>query len=243
MDNFHRRLVASVSVTAALASSILTVSRDKKSEISLEVSSKDSSYRADKMAERIVADIISKEKTTKQVYFANEQVDTMKDVSMPQTFLSNNRHSSTTAEDISNIWGLSISQAAINLKETTQKLTRSALMTLAQRYRADQMFDFFSIHGTMSTNTMDARCQLIHDENYCKVFGNKQLFVESYPIKKKSDCHLGLDRFVKEFGSPENMTHDDTQEQIGKYTDFQRVMRKYEIKGPITETKRLNQMQ
>ena len=49
------------------------------------------------MAARIVADKISKEKTTQQVSFADEQVDTMDDVSMPQTFLSKNRHSSTTA--------------------------------------------------------------------------------------------------------------------------------------------------
>ena len=41
------------------------------------------------MEAQILAEIISKEKTTKKVYFANEQVDTMKDVSMP--FLSENK--------------------------------------------------------------------------------------------------------------------------------------------------------
>ena len=34
------------------------------------------------MAARIVADIISKEKTTQEVSFAEEQVDTMEDVSI-----------------------------------------------------------------------------------------------------------------------------------------------------------------
>ena len=61
------------------------------------------------MAARIVADIISKEKTTQQVSFYDEQVDTMQDVSMPRTFLSKNRHSITTSEDLSERWGLSIS--------------------------------------------------------------------------------------------------------------------------------------
>ena len=61
----------------------------------------------------------------------------MKDVSMPQTFLSKNRYSSMTAEDLSEIWGLSISQAELTLKATTQKLTRSAIMALARRYRVD----------------------------------------------------------------------------------------------------------
>ena len=64
------------------------------------------------------------------------------------------------------------------------------------------MFDVRRIHGTMSTNTMDAICQSINDKKYCQVFGNKQFFVEAYPIKKKSNCHLGLDKFVKEYGAP-----------------------------------------
>ena len=97
MNEFHRRLVAGVAVTATHASAILTVNRDNKREISLAiiskdkkreislavrskdrkreillaVSSKDRKYRADRMSERIVADIIPKEKTTQQVSFAN----------------------------------------------------------------------------------------------------------------------------------------------------------------------------
>ena len=95
----------------------------------------------------------------------------------------------------------------------TQKLTRSAIMPLARRYKADQMFDVHRIHRTMSTNTMDVRCQLIHDKKYCQVFGKKQLFVEAYTIKKKSDCHLVLDKFVKEYGALDKMTHDGAQEK------------------------------
>ena len=60
MDDFHRCLVADISVAAKIASAILTVNRDKKREISLVVSSKDRKYRADRMAAQIVADIISK---------------------------------------------------------------------------------------------------------------------------------------------------------------------------------------
>ena len=71
MDDFHRRLVAGVDVTAIDASAIFTVNRDKKREILQAVSSKDRKYRYDRMAARIVEDIISKEKTTQKVYFAN----------------------------------------------------------------------------------------------------------------------------------------------------------------------------
>ena len=119
------------------------------------------------MEARIVADIISKENTTQQVYFADEQVDNMKDDSMPQTFLSKNRHSSTTSEDLSEIWGIIISQATLTLKATTQKLTRSAIIPPSRRYRSERMFDVRRIHETMSTNTMDDRCQSIHNGMYC----------------------------------------------------------------------------
>ena len=161
----------------------MTVNRDKKRAISLAVSIKDRKYRSERMSARIVADKISKEKTTQQVSFADEQVDTMKDFRIPRMLLSESIHSSTTAEDLSYRWGLSISQATITLKATTQKLTKSAIMSLAQRYRADRMFDVRGIHGIMSTDTMDTRCQSIHDEKHCQLFGNKQLFVEAYSIK------------------------------------------------------------
>ena len=81
------------------------------------------------------------------------------------------------------------------------------------------MFDIRRIHGTISTYTMDDICQSIHDEKYCQVFGNKKFFVEAYPIKKKSDCYLGLDKFVKEYGSLDKMTYNGAQEQIGRKTE------------------------
>ena len=98
----------------------------------------------------------------------------------------------------------------------TKKLTRSAIMPLTRRYRADRMFDVRRIYGTMSTKTMDTRCQSINDEKYCQVFGNKQFFVEEYPIKKKYDFLLILDKFVKKYGAPDKMTYDGAQEQIGR---------------------------
>ena len=104
----------------------------------------------------------------------------MQDVSMPQKFLSKNRYSSTTSEDLSERWGLSISQAALTLKEMTQQLTRYAIMSLTRRYRAYQMFNVTRIYGTMSNNTVNVKCQYINDEKYCQVFGNKQLFLEVF---------------------------------------------------------------
>ena len=38
--------------------------------------------------------------------------------------------------------------------------------------------------------------------------------MEAYTIKKKSDCHLVLDKFLKKYGVPDNMTYDGAQERI-----------------------------
>ena len=88
MDDFHRHLLAGVAVTATRASDILTVNRKKKREISLAVSIKDRKYISDRMVAQIVADILSKEKTTQQLSSADEHVDNMQDVSVTRTFLS-----------------------------------------------------------------------------------------------------------------------------------------------------------
>ena len=97
-------------------------------------------------------------------------------------------------------------------------------MPLARRYIVDRMFNVCRIYGTMYTDTMDSICHSIHNKKYFQLFGNKQFFVEAYPIKKKSDCHLGLYKFVKEYGAPDKTTYNGAQEQIIIKTELQRVI-------------------
>ena len=89
----------------------------------------------------------------------------------------------------------------------------SAVIPLARRYREDRMFEVKRLHGVMSTDTMDERCRSIHKEVYLQVFGNKQFFVEAYPIPKNSDFHKGLERFVQEYGAPDKLIYDGAPEQ------------------------------
>ena len=158
-----------------------------------------------------------------------------------RTFISKDRHSSMTPEDLSERWCISVAQATLTLKATTRKLVRSALMPLARRYRVDRMFEVNRIRGKMATDTMDARCNSIHGERYCQVFGNKDFFVEAYPIDKKSDCHEPLDKFIKQYGVPDCMIYDGSKEQNGKNTEFQRIIHKYDIPTKTSEKQRANQ--
>ena len=70
-----------------------------------------------------------------------EQADILTDTGLPRIFLSSKWHSSTTLEYLSKRWGLSLAQATLTLKATTQKLVRSAVMPLTRRYRADHIID------------------------------------------------------------------------------------------------------
>jgi hypothetical protein len=252
MDNFNRRMISNVRVTeeGALRGHILK--RKRKQEIASAATAVDKVDRiriqsaldsSEKEAARIVSSIVSPGSDTDRVVDPNlsEQVDVLQDVRLPRMFLLLERHSSTTPEDLSERWGLSLAQATLTLKATTQKLVRSALMPLARRYWADRMFDVPRVHGMMSTDTMDARCKSIHEEQYLQVFGNKKFFVKAYPIKKKLDCHEGLDEFIRTYGAMEKLVYDGAPEQIGRKSNFQAVMRKYDIKGRVAEKGHSNQ--
>ena len=74
-------------------------------------------------------------------------------------------------------------------------------MPLRRRYRSDRMFGVKQLKYIMATDTLDSRVKSIHGQQYCQVFGNKDFFVEAYPIEKRLDCQEALDRFVRDYGA------------------------------------------
>jgi len=59
----------------------------------------------------------------------------------PKTFISTERHSNISPEDLSETWGISVEQAKMTLDATTQRHGRSAIMPLSRRYRLDRMYE------------------------------------------------------------------------------------------------------
>ena len=91
-------------------------------------------------------------------------------IKVQNTFLLSERHTNTTAEYLSKIWSISVAQAELTLKSTTQRLKRSALMTFIRRYRANRMFGVKQLNCMMETDTLDARVKSIHGQQYFQVF-------------------------------------------------------------------------
>ena len=58
---------------------------------------------------------------------------------------------------------------------------------------------------------MHAKVKSIHGNYYWQVFGNKEFFVEAYPMENQSDCHEALGKFVKDYGAPDSMINYGAQ--------------------------------
>ena len=229
-QQFNSRLIASVRITADQADNMTRQHNQRKREIAEIIRKGNEKPANNKKSVTFEEDMTVPDAPINPATFETTG-----------TFISSERHSNTTAEDLSERWSISVAQAAMTLKATTQRLKRSALMPLSRRYRADRMFGVKRLHCMMSTDTLDARVKSIHGQKYCQVFGNKDFFVEAYPIEKKSDCHEALDTFVKQYGAPDSMIYDGAPEQVGPHTKFQHNMRKYDIDGHTAETKRSEQ--
>ena len=230
-QEFNKRLVASVRVSGTQANEMEGNNRDEMRRVAELVTNE----RIDEMIHN------DKQERKKADDTVPEPPQHPAEFKQPGTFISSERHSNTTPEDLSERWSISVAQAKLTLAATTQRLKRSAVMPLSRRYRADRMFGVKRLDCIMSTDTMHAKNTSVHGEKYCQVFGTKEFFVEAYPIAKKSDCHEALERFIRDYGAPDTLVYDGAQEQVGPKTEFQAKVRKYGIKGHTTEKERSNQ--
>ena len=162
------------------------------------------------------------------------------DVPLPKTFATSKRHTGVTAQELSERWLIGLAQAHETIKVTTQNCTRSAVLPLSRRYRADRVYEKPLLRGDFYTDTMDGRNKSIQGNRYAQVFANKDFFAYSYPLATKSGAGDALRQFINEFGRPEKLTYDGSQEQCGRKTEFMKNVKKYSINHHTTEPYRPN---
>ena len=75
--------------------------------------------------------------------------DVPSDVPTRRTFVSNERHTQVSPEELSDRWCIGLAQAKNTIKITTQKGVRSAILPLSRRYRAEcsSVRYFAVLHG------------------------------------------------------------------------------------------------
>ena len=166
--------------------------------------------------------------------------DNTQDVPLPRTFASGKRHTDVSAQELSERWFIGIAQAKDTIRVTTQNYTRSAILPLSRRYRADRVFEKPLLRGDFYTDTMDGRCKSLNGNRYAQIMANKDFFAVAYPMTNKSGAGDSLRQFINEYGRPEKLTFDGSQEQCGKKTEFMQNVRKYSINYHVTEPYRPN---
>jgi hypothetical protein len=144
-------------------------------------------------------------------------------------------------ESLSERWQIGLEVAKETIRRTTQRLSRSAVMPLARRYRADRQFQTKRLDGKWATDTMDGRVKSLDGNQYGQVSSNGTFFAEIYPMATKKDAGLALKAFVLELEVPEHLTIDGSKEQTNPGTDFMKCCRKNDIKVHRTEPERANQ--
>jgi hypothetical protein len=163
------------------------------------------------------------------------------DVPTRKTFLSKERHSQVSPEELADRWCIRLTQAKNTIEVTTQTSARSALMPAGQRYRADRVFERPLLRGHFYTDTtMDGRVKSLDGIKYAQVFASKEFFAVAYPMESKSSAGDGLRQFVHDYGRPEKLTFDGSREQYGKKTEFMKNVRKYSVDHHVTEPERPN---
>ena len=167
-----------------------------------------------------------------------ERIRNVSQVDVPRirTFVSNKRHSAVSAEELSERWHIGLKQANDTLSVTTQKFTRSAVLPLSRRYRSDRNFYRRHLNHDFSADLYLGRHKSINGNVAAYVFTHKCGFAQAYPQRSKQSAELAesLRRFTMDWGIPRKLTVDGALEQVGPQSEFQQLVRKYDISMHIS---------
>ena len=154
-----------------------------------------------------------------------------------RTIVSSEQHLSITPETLSEQWNIGHEQASATLCKTRQRGTRSAILPLARRYRADLHHCAQDLNGRFATDTIYADVKSLENKRYAQVYTHKNGFSAIYPIERLTGDSIGetLNNFTHEFSAPDWLVHDGAAAQTRANTRFQRMMKKYDILSHVSE--------
>ena len=160
-----------------------------------------------------------------------------------RTFISGNRHPNVTPFSLAERFGIGLRQAQATMIATTQRGTRSAILPIARRYRADRMYQCRRLQGKFATDTLYSKCKSLRSNIAAQIYSHKCGFKAIYPLQKANGEQVGqsLKDFIHDYGAPEHITFDGAMVQVGRNTPFVHTLRKYEIKHHVSSPRRPNE--
>lgn len=160
-----------------------------------------------------------------------------------RTFVSGDRHAKLTADLLADRFCIGPERAKATLKATTQRGTRSAILPLSRRYKADRMFNVRRLAGKFATDTLWATTKSIHGHVASQVYSHKCGFNAVYNIRAATGEEIGFTArdFIHDFGAPEHLTSDGAMAQTGPNTLFTKTIRRAEIHHRVSAPRRPNE--
>ena len=84
------------------------------------------------------------------------------------------------------LWFLLSALVKDTLKATIQRDTRSALMLISKRYRADRMFQVKRLNGKFATDTLFSDEKFLLQNTCGQIYSHKSDFAAFYPLPSES---------------------------------------------------------
>lgn len=174
---------------------------------------------------------------------ATETMKPQSEVPVRRSLVSRERHLRTSADTLSELWGIGLNKAKATMAATTQMATRSAVLPISRRYRADKMYGVKRLNGKFSTDTLWTDTKSLNQNKSGQIYSHKNGFAVCYPIKQATGDSIGdsLLDFIHDFGVPEHLTSDGASSQEGKNTKFMKGVRFHRIKHKTSGPRRPNE--
>ena len=160
-----------------------------------------------------------------------------------RTFVSTDMHTTVTAEAIAENFLIVPDRAEQTLMATTQRGTRSAILLIARRYRADRMYDLPRLNTKFATSTLYADKKLIRSNIGSQIYSHKYGFNATYHMRRANNDNVGnsMNDFINDYGIPDHLTYDGVAVQVGSKTKFQETIHRSRINTHVSTPRRPNE--
>ena len=165
------------------------------------------------------------------------------DVPSRRTFVSTDRHMKVTEDILCERFGISPARARATLKVTTQRGTRSAILPLSRRYRADRRYKVKTLDSKFAMDTFFSTVKSITNNTCSQIYSHQSGFTTIYHMNGMSGQKIGdtLKDFIHKWGVPEKLIFDGHRSQVGPNTPFMQTIKEYAIEHHVSEPNRPNQ--
>ena len=129
---------------------------------------------------------------------------TISDILARRTFVSQSRHLKASAELIADLWCIGVKKEQAPLEATTQRGTRSALLTLCRRYQSNRVYRLKRLNARFATYTLFSDINSLNQNVCAQLFSHKVGFSETYPMQAGSGDTIGQSYkyFCHDYGVP-----------------------------------------